>query len=116
MKLRDVLLLTAVLVLCAAGYFILPVKENAATIKIYIDGQLQKTLPLATDTEYTIETPYGTNILSIQNNVARISHSDCPNGLCRSFVLQKTGETIICAPHQLLVTTGRVEGVDAVSG
>ena len=113
---RDIILLTAVMALCAAAYFALPGRQKAIEVVIYVDGQLQKTLPLTADTEYTIQTPYGTNTLAIQNHTARITHSDCPNGLCHSGAVSKTGESIICAPHHLLVTSGRAGGVDAVSG
>jgi len=113
---RDIALLAVVLAVCAAAYGLLLLRPSAESVKIFVDGQLQKTFLLADNTEYIIKTPYGANTLIIQNKTARIAYSDCPNGLCRGATIVRRGESIICAPHHLLVTTGRAAGVDAVSG
>jgi len=54
----------------------------------------------------------------IQNGSVSVSHSDCPDGICKnSRPISKTGESIVCAPAGIaLVVKGGEDDVDFVAG
>lgn len=58
------------------------------------------------------------NLLFISGGEASISDADCPDGLCvKARSISKSGESIICLPHKLVVQIeSKEEGaLDAVT-
>ena len=57
--------------------------------------------------------------LVIENGKARISHADCPDGICEEYrPISYVGETIICLPHKVVIEiTGETadNGLDIVA-
>jgi hypothetical protein len=54
----------------------------------------------------------------IENNTARIKEADCPDELCvHQKEISKTGESIICLPHKLVIriSGGEEKEVDAMA-
>lgn len=54
----------------------------------------------------------GYNLVCIENGGVSVREADCENGDCiRQGIIHRTGESIICLPHQLTVTiVGSVDG------
>ena len=74
-------------------------------IEIAADGAVIKTLPLNTDTSYTIKTKAGINKLEIKNGSANITKADCPDKLCvHQKAISRQGETLVCLPHKIIVS------------
>ena len=66
-----------------------------------------------------METPEGYNIVEIKDGWADVIEADCRDGLCADQKrVHKTGETIVCLPHKMVVTieAGTENTVDAVVG
>ena len=87
-------------------------------VKVYVNEKLTKTFDLKKDREYFIETKLGYNLLIIKNEKARILDADCPNKICvDKGYISKNGESIICLPHNVVVTieSSEEKEVDAVA-
>ena len=57
-------------------------------------------------------------VIRIEDGAAFVSHSDCPDGICRaSGRISRSGESILCAPAGVRVTVkGGADDVDFVAG
>lgn len=82
-----------------------PHTEAGACLEVYQNGTLIKTIPLDKDTKETISTESGeSNTFLIQNGTVTMTGSDCGDHTCiRTGSIQKTGETIVCLPHRLVL-------------
>lgn len=110
MKLRrnDIILAAGVLLLALAfaGLYHLIYQDEGDTVQITIDGTDAASLPLDTDTRYTIASPDGgKNILEISGGAARIIEANCPDKLCvHQKEISCEGESLICLPHKVTVS------------
>jgi hypothetical protein len=120
MKKNDLLLVLCVIIL-AGGVFLWNnfVKGDAGgSVVVYIDGESSATYDLNTECEYEIHTEYGENLLVIKEVKADMTEADCPDGLCvKQHAIQKTGETIVCLPHKVVVEIegGQINDLDGVT-
>lgn len=124
MKRWDILLVAIILVV--AGICYIYYNQNAQTgtrAVITVDGDVVKELPLDTDTTYTVQTQAGYNIVTIQDGYADVTDADCRDSVCvESKHISKTGETIVCLPHKMVVsiegdtTQQDIQDIDAVVG
>lgn len=109
-----------VLVLAGIIYLVfLGSAEDGGKAVITVDGQVVQELPLDEDTTYQVDTPEGYNIVEIKDGWADVIEADCRDGLCADQKrIHKTGETIVCLPHKMVVTieAGTENTVDAVVG
>lgn len=110
--LAAVILLAAVLTLAAFSAN----RQTGGRVVVAVDGKEQASFPLSEDREEVIEAG-GVNTLTIRDGKAWISSADCPDKICvRHRPVSKTGETIVCLPHRLVVRIeGKGEANDAVA-
>ncbi len=75
---------------------------------------------LQEDREITVALENGTNLLIIRDGQVWMEEADCPDRLCvRQGAVSRVGESIICLPHELVVTVEGEEtddGLDGVAG
>ena len=115
----DVLaiLLVAALALGVALCFLPRQQTGPVLAEIYQDGERIKTLPLDTDTTFTITGTY-TNTVTVKNGEISISASDCPGEDCvHSGAIRATGRSLVCLPNgvEVRVVNGSAD-VDFVVG
>ncbi len=70
-------------------------------------------------TEEFLSPDGGRNILVISAGEAYMQDADCPDRLCvEQGRISRTGQTLTCLPHRLLVTIeeGEAAGLDGVTG
>lgn len=107
MKKADFILIGAVAVVAAVLFLCLYVFNSGSGdyVQIEVDGVVTDTLPLSEDTVREIKTDNGTNTLVISDGSAVMTQADCPDGICANHKpINKTGESIICLPHKVIVT------------
>ena len=94
----DILLIVGILILAVAGLFAWKkLKKPGAYVDILIDGTSVKTLQLDKDASYEVMQEAGVNTVVVQD-------ADCPDKICEKHrAINRTGETIICLPHKLVV-------------
>lgn len=118
MKKADLLLAAAALAAAAGVYLFYSAGAGAGGgVEITVDGESMGFLPLDTDDSIRIETEWGWNVVSIQDGAVMVTEADCRDQICVEHKkIRKTGETIVCLPHKLVVEiTGEAPaGFDAV--
>lgn len=102
---NDVLLIISILILSSIFAFVLYFTSTDGNhIDVSVDGKVLMSFELGIDREELIETENGTNLLVIKNGKASVKSADCPDEICvKHREISKTGETIVCLPHKLVV-------------
>ena len=110
------------LILCAViSLLILRPGRTADVVTITLDGVCIRTIDLRTapDEEFTIESDYGFNTVSIESGRLHITDADCPDQICvQSGWLTQTGLPLVCLPHRLVITLdaeSQTADTDAIS-
>lgn len=115
---NDIILVAALLALAFAAWGVISfTQKNGEYAVVEIDGTETARYPLDTDIRVDIETEGGhVNTLVIEGGKASVVSADCPDKLCvKQRSVSRTGETIICLPHRLVIRIEGGSGVDAVS-
>ena len=96
---KDIILIAAFVVI---NHY---VKKDGAFVQIKVDGQVVNTIPVNQNETLTIEGYQGgSNIVTIENGGVTMTDADCPDKLCvKTGRISKTGETIVCLPHRVVV-------------
>lgn len=93
---------------------------KAVMVSVYQEKEKIAAYPLTEDGVYVLSgAEKGTNLLKVQAGKAWIESADCPDGLCiRQGSISKSGQSIICLPHKLVITIegGEKAEVDAIAG
>ena len=92
--------------------------DSPELLEIVQRGTVIETYPLAEDQTIRITDTEGHyNIVEISQGVVRVTEADCSNQDCvRQGGISKSGESIICLPHQLVIRIkGAAQEYDAVS-
>lgn len=123
MKKNDLIIILAGLLLAAAVYggTLLSrqfVQSDSLAVEVYMDGELQETLPMDAYGTYEYTHEQGYNIFEITENGASMTEADCPDLSCtRQHAIDSPNENIVCLPYKFhLVVTGQEEvKIDAIS-
>lgn len=104
-KRRDAILFLVLMIL-GAGSLIL-IKNNLKPgneAEVYVDGSLVQTIDMTRDDIYLFDTSYGTNTVVVEGGEIRVSEADCPDKICMNMGgVSRSGETITCLPHKLVI-------------
>lgn len=122
MKKNDILLIISILViaLLAIGAGKLFFEQEGAVAVVSVAGVETARYPLNQDTEVTVagKDGKGSNRLSIHDGMADMLDADCPDKLCvHQKSISKGGETIVCLPHQIVVSveSEETQTLDAIA-
>ncbi len=101
----DIILIGGLLLAGAAVLlFLLLSPSNGRYVQVKADGSVIARYPLDKNITVPINTGGGKNIMEIQDGQVFVSEADCPDGLCvNTGKISKTGQTIICLPHKLVI-------------
>ena len=109
-------LIAGLMAIClAAGFFLLRPGE-AATAQVYCDGRLLFALDLRVDQQRTVETEFGTNVLTVRDGRIAVTEADCPDGYCMARGYCAGGPQIVCLPNRLVISFSDDTGVDGLAG
>ncbi len=94
--------------------------EESGMAVVYQGRDRIAAYPLSEErTEEFLSPDGGRNILVISAGEAYMQDADCPDRLCvEQGRISRTGQTLTCLPHRLLVTIeeGEAAGLDGVTG
>ncbi|MBE5970838.1 MAG: NusG domain II-containing protein [Lachnospiraceae bacterium] len=123
MKKQDFILIFALLAVAVVAFFVINnvISKDGAKVQVLVDGEIFYEYNLDENGEYSIETDMGVNTLVIKDKKAYVSEADCPDKLCvKQGEISKSGQSVICLPHKLVVTIVDDEGetpeLDAIVG
>lgn len=105
-KLRnDIFLVLSILCLALIGFIIFKANlKNGDCVNVVVNGKVTESYNLHEDVNKIILTDNGNNVLVIKNGEAYIDSADCPDKICVEHrKISKTGETIVCLPHKLVI-------------
>lgn len=105
MKKKDLILIGAVLLAAAAGFlWIFFSQQSGEKAVVTVNGKEVWAGSLSEDAVYMVKSKNGTNVVRIKNGKASVTEADCPDQICRRHkAIDKTGETIVCLPHKVVV-------------
>ncbi len=116
---NDIILAVVLLLISVAGLLLYKTFQIEGDFAVVlIDGKESTRFSLDEDTEYVITTSSGTNTLVIKDGKADIISADCPDGICADHApISKSGETIVCLPHGVVVRveSGKESDIDMVA-
>lgn len=109
----------AVIAACLIFIFLTGGKSGENSAEIYEDGKLVKTIAdLDPEKEYSFEikTENGTNTVSVGGGSIWVSSADCSNQTCvHAGKISLAGQTVICAPHKLVIKVVGETSADAMT-
>jgi hypothetical protein len=113
----DIIFICTILLICVAVLAVMEaLKKDGDIAVVEIDGTVVAEYSLSVDGVYSLGG--GTNTLVIENGMAYMNYSTCPDHTCeRTGKIHYVGETIICLPNRISVTIKGESrgGVDLVS-
>ncbi len=112
-----ILLIALLLALCLgiSGWLLLS-QETADRVEIWSDGTLLKTLSLTEDTVYTVQSQWGTNVITVKGGKVAVTEATCPDKHCMHRGYQDGGMQIVCLPNRLVIQFVKQQEVDGVVG
>ena len=114
----DIIIVAAILLVSIGLLLIVTLsKEEGSVAVVEINGVVVAEYALDKNGVYSLNG--GTNVLVIEDGVAYLNYSNCPDHTCeRTGKIRYVGQTIVCLPNKITITiTGEAtEGaVDFVS-
>ncbi|NLJ70166.1 MAG: NusG domain II-containing protein [Clostridiaceae bacterium] len=117
-KRNDIILIISLLIIAVISFFLIQsMKKVGGSVLVLKNNQEIDKFPLNENTKKMIEFDGQYNQLIIQDSKVWIESANCPNQICvKHPKIQYSGETIICLPHQLVITIVDGEAVfDSIS-
>ena len=119
MKKTDIIL-AVIAIIAAAGIWLFysAGADHGLTAVVTVDGEVRAELSLDETDSVEIETEWGYNIVHTEDGQAFVTEADCRDQICVEHKkIDKTGETIVCLPHKMVVEIiGGEEEMDMVVG
>ncbi len=111
-----ILVLGGIVLICLALSAVLLTGGEAEFAQVYSDGKLLCTLDLRIDQERTVESAFGTNVITVSGGKVAVTQADCPDGYCMKRGFCSGGAQIVCLPNRLVIRFGGEPEVDAAAG
>ena len=105
-KKRDIIILSAILLLCIS-FFILPKLLNSGeTAEISIDGRIVKTISLEKNDTFELNS----FTIDVRDGAICVLDSPCHDKICvHTGYISKPSQTIVCLPERLII---KIKGED----
>ncbi len=90
--------------------------EAARYAEVRSDGELVATLDLTVDRVLTVETEFGTNVVTVKDGKVAVTEADCPDHYCMERGYCSSGAMIVCLPNKLTVSFLGEQEIDGAVG
>ena len=111
-----IFLLGGIMAACLALSVLLLAGGEAEFAQVYSDGELLYTLDLRIDQQKTVQSRYGTNVITVSGGKIAVTEANCPDGYCMKRGFCSGGAQIVCLPNRLVIRFGGEQEVDAAAG
>lgn len=112
-----IILLSAVLVVCVGlSIWLMAPGKTAQAVQVYSEGKLLYTLPLQMDTQITVTTDRGTNVVTVKGGKVAVTEATCPDGHCMARGYCNSGAQIVCLPNRLVLKFTGLQSIDGATG
>ena len=71
--------------------------------QIFSNGELNRTVILAIDQEFTVPCPGGYNTVTVKNGKIAVTEASCPDQYCVQRMFCDGGTPIVCLPNKLVI-------------
>ncbi len=88
-------------------------QEEAAFARIVSKGEVVKTVDLAIDQEFTVDSK---NTVTVRDGKIAVTWADCPDHYCMKRGYCDRGTDIVCLPNRLVIEFLSEQTVDAAVG
>ena len=109
-------ILAAILLICLGLTFFTMGGEAASRVQITSGGQLVRTVDLAIDQEFTVETEDGYNIVTVKDGKIAVTEASCPDHYCMARGFCNNGAQIVCLPNRLVIEFLGEAEIDGIVG
>ena len=112
-----IMVIAAVLVLAAAASIpLFRASGPSHQAQIFSNGELNRTVILAIDQEFTVPCPGGYNTVTVKNGKIAVTAASCPDGYCMQRGFCQGGAQIVCLPNRLVIKFVAEQEIDGVVG
>lgn len=111
-----ILLLAAVLLFGALGFFLLMPGEQARYAEVSSGGQVLFVLDLSVDQTRTVESEHDVNVITVRDGKVAVTEADCPDHYCMRRGYCDGGAQIVCLPNRLVIRFLGEQPLDGVVG
>jgi hypothetical protein len=108
-----ILIFAAVAAACVLLTLPLLRQEQAAFARITVGGTHYKTVDLAIDQEFTVNSK---NTVTIKDGKIAVTWADCPDHYCMKRGFCSGGTDIVCLPNRMVIEFLAEQEVDAAIG
>ena len=117
MKTKNwILILALLLVVCGVlSIVMLRSGGDASAVEVWSDGVLLDTLPLAVPRSLTVDSAYGSNVVTVKDGKVAVTEATCPDHHCMKRGYCDGGVQIVCLPNRLVLKFVGEQTVDAVA-
>ena len=107
----DIIVIASLLIISLVVVLVVNLtKEEGAYAEVAINGVTVGEYSLEIDGVYSLNG--GTNVLTIENGVAYMSYSNCPDHVCENMgKVRYVGETITCLPNRITITINIIKTI-----
>lgn len=109
-------ILAAVLAVSLALSVFLLWPKQAQAVEVWSEGKLLRVLPLSVDTQLTVESANGTNVVTVRDGKVAVTEADCPDHYCMDRGWCAGGAQIVCLPNRLVLKFLQDQPIDGVTG
>lgn len=118
MKTRYWIALLAVILIICTGLSIplLFPGADAAYAEIISNGKTVTIVDLGIDQSFSVLTPDGGNVITVQDGKIGVTQASCPDHYCMDRGMCDRGAQIVCLPNRLIIRFRGAQAVDSVAG
>ena len=111
------LLLGGILALCALCSIPLLLPGDASThAEILSDNEIVRTVDLRIEQTFTVESQWGTNVITVRGGKIAVTEASCPDHYCMHRGYCNSGSQIVCLPNRLVIRFVENQGIDGAVG
>ena len=89
---------------------------ESSLAEIYSDGELLHRVDLSMDQSFTVESEYGTNVVTVKDGKIAVTEATCPDHYCMQRGFCNGGTMIVCLPNRLVIQFVDGEIIDGAVG